>query len=53
MIRDAFRLYNVASSARLTRAARAVPIALFAYQLLLVNKEGNLWGSMYFFSRGS
>ena len=52
VIRDAFRLYNVASSAPLTRAACAVLIALFAYQLLLVNKQGNLWGSMYFFLMG-
>jgi hypothetical protein len=52
VIRDAFRLFNFASSAPLTRAACAVLIALFAYQLLLVNKQGNLWGSMYFFLTG-
>jgi hypothetical protein len=42
VIRDAFRLYIVALSAPLTRAAYAVLIALFSYQLLLVNRQGNL-----------
>jgi hypothetical protein len=51
-VRDSFRLYRLAADFPLERAACTVVIALFAYQLLLVNKQGNLWGSMYFFLMG-
>lgn len=49
---DAVRLYRHVADVPLERAACAVLIALFAYQVLLVNKQGNLWGSMYFFLTG-
>jgi hypothetical protein len=51
-VRDSFRLYWLAAEFPLERAACTVVIALFAYQLLLVNKQGSLWGSMYFFLIG-
>jgi len=51
-VRDSFRLYRLAADFPLERAACTVLIALFVYQLLLVNKQGNLWGSMYFFLMG-
>ena len=51
-VRDSFRLYRLAAEFPLERAACTALIALFAYQLLLVNKQGNLWGSMVFFLMG-
>jgi hypothetical protein len=52
VIRDAIRLYRQVVTNPLERSASVILIAIFAYQFLLVNKQGNLWGSLSFFLPG-
>lgn len=51
--RACIRLFRGASSTLAPRSSAAVLIGLFAYQVLLVNKQGTLWGCQYFFLFGS
>lgn len=51
-VRACFRLFQGVAETALPRASAAVLIGLFCYQVLLVNKQGNLWGSTYFFLYG-
>jgi hypothetical protein len=50
--RACFTLFNGVSQVAIPRSSAAVLIGLYAYQTLLVNKQGNLWGSTYYFLYG-